>query len=86
LGPQSLPGRLLALAVVAWGVSQGIDLELNEPYGWTIVPEELLEMCGSTLFGLAMFVALRDAVGALPVVEHPAIVADPQPASLQPAS
>jgi hypothetical protein len=63
LGPQSVAGRLLILAAATWAVSQGIDLELNERWGWTIVPEELLEMAGSTMFGLAMLVAVRDVVG-----------------------
>ena len=63
LGPQSVAGRLLILAVAIWAVSQGIDLELNESHGWTIVPEELLEMAGSTMFALAMLVAARDVVG-----------------------
>ncbi len=63
LGPQSVAGRLLILAAATWAVSQGIDLELNERWGWTIIPEELLEMCGSTMFGLAMLVAVRDVVG-----------------------
>ena len=64
LGARSLAGRLLILAVVIWGMSQGIDAVLNEEFGWTIVPEELLEMAGSTMFGLSMLVALRDVIGA----------------------
>jgi hypothetical protein len=71
LGARSLPGRLLILAVVIWGMSQGIDAVLNEEFGWTIVPEELLEMAGSTMFGLSMLVALRDVIGArLPVADR----------------
>jgi hypothetical protein len=70
LGPQSIAGRLLILAAVTWALSQGIDAVLNEDYGWTIVPEELLEMCGSAMFGLAMLVAVRDVIGARSPVAH----------------
>jgi hypothetical protein len=70
LGMHSLAGRLLILAVVAWGLSQGFDVALNESHGWTIVPEELLEIAGSTLFGLAMLVAVREVVPARAPVEH----------------
>ena len=52
--------RLFMLGAGAWILSQGIDLMLNEPYGWTIVPEELGEMIGSALFGLALLVAVRE--------------------------
>jgi hypothetical protein len=63
LGVHSLAGRLLILAAGTWALSQGIDAALNEHYGWTIVPEELLEMCGSALFGLSMLVSVREVAG-----------------------
>ncbi len=86
LGPRSLGGRLLILAAFTWAISQGIDLELNEAWGWTIVPEELLEMCGSTMFGLAMLVSVRDVVGArAPVTRRTAEVAPHPHGSLQSA-
>ena len=86
LGTQSLAGRLLILAVVIWGVSQGIDAVLNEEFGWTIVPEELLEMAGSTMFGLAMLVALKEAIGAPdPVADHAAQAEPDRRPALQPA-
>jgi hypothetical protein len=55
-------GTLFLLGAVAWIVSQLIDAALNEPWGWTVLPEELLEMAGSALFGLALLVALRPLV------------------------
>jgi hypothetical protein len=55
-------GTLFLLGAAAWIVSQGIDAAFNEHWGWTIVPEELLEMMGSALFGLALLVALRALV------------------------
>jgi hypothetical protein len=70
LGPHSMAGRLLILAAAIWAMSQGIDAALNEDLGWTIVPEELLEICGSTMFGLAMLIAVRDVVGATSRVTH----------------
>ncbi len=47
------------LGAGAWIVSQLIDAGLNEHWGWTVIPEELFEMAGSALFGLALLVALR---------------------------
>jgi len=87
LGAGSLAGRLLILAAVTWAVSQGIDAALNEHYGWTIVPEELLEMAGSTMFGLAMLVAARDVVGSRSPAEHRAarVELNPPHRTLQPA-
>jgi len=72
---------------VTWAVSQGIDAALNEHYGWTIVPEELLEMAGSTMFGLAMLVAARDVVGSRSPAEHRAarVELNPPHRTLQPA-
>lgn len=60
----SSPGaaRLFVLGAAAWIASQGIDLVLNEHWGWTIIPEELGEMAGSALFGLALLVAVRELV------------------------
>jgi hypothetical protein len=55
-------GTLFLLGAAAWIVSQGIDAAFNEHWGWTIVPEELVEMLGSALFGLALLVALRALV------------------------
>jgi hypothetical protein len=64
-------GALFMLGAGAWIVSQLIDAKLNEPWGWTVLPEELLEMAGSALFGLALLVALRQllATETAPVVE-----------------
>ncbi len=58
----STPGaaRLFVLGAAAWIASQGIDLVLNERLGASIVPEELLEMAGSALFGIALLVAVRE--------------------------
>ena len=69
LGPQS-PARTTA-------DPRGRDLggvpghrpRAQRVWGWTIMPEELLEMAGSTMFGLAMLVAVRDVVGAKSPVE-----------------
>jgi hypothetical protein len=55
-------GTLFLAGAAAWLVSQGIDAAFNEHWGWTIVPEELFEMAGSALFGLALLVALRQLV------------------------
>jgi hypothetical protein len=52
--------QLFMLGAAAWVVSQGIDAALNEHYGWTVIPEELFEMLGSALFGLALLVAVRE--------------------------
>jgi hypothetical protein len=52
-------GTLFLAGAAAWIISQGIDAAFNEHWGWTIVPEELFEMAGSALFGLALLVALR---------------------------
>jgi hypothetical protein len=60
LRPQRDAARLFLLGAAAWVASQGIDLLFNEHYGWTIVPEELCEMLGSALFGLALLVAVRE--------------------------
>lgn len=79
LGMDSLPGRLLIFGAVTWGLSQGIDLELNETHGWTIVPEELLEMAGSAMFGLAMLVAVREALWATSPVANRSTQLDPSP-------
>lgn len=57
-------GMLFLAGAAAWVLSQGIDAVLNEHWGWTIVPEELLEMIGSALFGLALLVALRQVVAS----------------------
>jgi hypothetical protein len=64
LRPHREAARLFVLGAVAWVLSQAIDFALNEPWGWTIVPEELFEMLGSALFGLALLVALRRLVAA----------------------
>jgi hypothetical protein len=59
-------GTLFLLGAAAWILSQLIDAKMNEPWGWTVLPEELLEMVGSSLFGFALLVALRRHVGAEP--------------------
>jgi hypothetical protein len=56
-------GMLFVLGAGAWIVSQMIDAKLNEEWGWTVIPEELFEMAGSALFGLALLVALRHVLG-----------------------
>ena len=86
LGPGSLPGRLLILAAGVWVLSQGVDAALNEHYGWTIVPEELLEMAGSAMFGLSMLVAAKEVAGARSPVAHRATEVELNPhGSLQAA-
>jgi hypothetical protein len=72
-------GGLFLLGAAAWAVSQGIDAAFNEHWGWTIVPEELLEMAGSALFGLALLVALRRLLDT-----EPTSVAEPAPAEASP--
>ena len=69
-------GGLFLLGAAAWIVSQGIDAALNEHWGWTIVPEELIEMLGSALFGLALLVALRRLV-------EPETATAPEPARVE---
>jgi hypothetical protein len=66
LRPQVTAARLFFLGGASWVLSQAIDFALNEPWGWTVVPEELLEMAGSALFGLALLVALRPLVCPAP--------------------
>ena len=63
-------GMLFMLGAGAWIVSQLIDAALNEHWGWTIVPEELFEMAGSALFGLALLVALRRLVARRPATDR----------------
>jgi hypothetical protein len=63
-------GMLFMLGAGAWIVSQLIDAGLNEEMGWTIVPEELFEMAGSALFGLALLVALRRLLAVEPGIER----------------
>jgi hypothetical protein len=62
LRPRPMAARLFALGGMSWALSQAIDYALNEHWGWTIVPEELLEMSGSALFALALLVAVRTLV------------------------
>jgi predicted tellurium resistance membrane protein TerC len=67
------PAGLLFLAGAgAWIFSQLIDAGLNEHWGWTIVPEEVLEMTGSALFGLALLVALQRLVAPAVAAMAPA--------------
>jgi len=70
LGFHSLSGRMFMFGALIWAGSQGIDLALNEHWQWTIVPEELLEMGGSAMFGFAMLVAVRELAGARSPVVH----------------
>jgi hypothetical protein len=66
-------GGLFLLGAAAWAVSQGIDAGFNEHWGWTIVPEELFEITGSALFGLALLVAVRRLLATAPApVTQPA--------------
>jgi hypothetical protein len=69
-------GTLFLLGAAAWIVSQGIDAAFNEHWGWTIVPEELIEMMGSALFALALLVALRRLVAEPVQAREPAPAAD----------
>lgn len=62
LRPQREAALLFVLGAAAWVASQGIDLKLNEHVGLSIVPEELFEMLGSALFGLALLVAVKELV------------------------
>ena len=55
-------GMLFLAGAGAWIASQLVDAGFNEHWGWTIVPEEVLEMAGSALFGLALLVALQRLV------------------------
>ncbi|MGH2978258.1 MAG: hypothetical protein ACRDLQ_01300, partial [Solirubrobacterales bacterium] len=73
-------GTLFLLGAAAWIVSQGIDAAFNEHWGWTIVPEELFEMAGSAMFGLALLVALRKLVAreTAPLPEPARIHAAPE--------
>lgn len=50
---------LLLGGAAFWTVAQMIDLLLNETMPWTVIPEELLEMSGSLLFGFALLVGLQ---------------------------
>ena len=70
-----------------WVVSQGIDLLLNEPMPWTMIPEELGEMTGSLLFAFALLVALRPLAAAEHRVAAEPVAARPTPTTneLQPA-
>jgi hypothetical protein len=71
---RALPHRastLLLLGAAAWLVAQVFELlewdSHDKPvseYVWLMVPEELLEMVGSVLFGIAFLVALRRALPA----------------------
>jgi hypothetical protein len=75
---------LWVAGAAAWVVSQGIDLVLNDPMPWTMIPEELGEMTGSLLFAFSLLVALRPLMAdSLPAAERAA--ARPAPKSeLQP--
>jgi len=67
-------GLLFLLGAGAWALSQAIDVGFNEHWGWTVIPEELFEMAGSALFGLALLVALRRLVAQEPAPERAAPV------------
>jgi hypothetical protein len=82
--------RLAALLWIGgasfWVLSQGIDLLLNEPMPWTMVPEELGEMTGSLLFAFSLLVALRPLAAAERLLAAEPVVARPAPTNeLQPA-
>jgi hypothetical protein len=79
-------GTLFLLGAAAWIVSQGIDAAFNEHWGWTIVPEELFEMAGSALFGLALLVALRPLVAVSPAPAAQPVRAAAAPPEALPAS
>lgn len=53
---------LFLAGAAAWAGSQAIDAlqPHNQPH-WSVIPEELLEMSGTTLIALALLVALREA-------------------------
>ena len=63
-------GMLFLAGAGAWIASQLIDAGFNEHWGWTIVPEEVFEMAGSAMFGLALLVALRQLLAAEPATER----------------
>jgi hypothetical protein len=71
-------GNLFLLGAGAWIISQLIDAAFNEHWGWTIVPEEIVEMAGSALFAVALFVALRRVVASAST--------QPQPTAAAPAA
>ncbi|MDQ4131123.1 MAG: hypothetical protein M3133_09070 [Actinomycetota bacterium] len=67
--------RLLMGGAAAWLAAQILeDIQWTDGdrlvYPWMIVPEEMLEMTGSMLFGLAFFVLLKAAVGPVPPEER----------------
>ncbi len=76
---------LWVAGAASWVISQGIDLVLNEPLPWTMIPEELGEMTGSLLFAFSLLVALRPLLAdSLPAAER--ATARPAPKNeLQPA-
>ena len=76
---------LWVAGAASWVISQGIDLKLNEPLPWTMIPEELGEMTGSLLFAFSLLVAVRPLVAdSLPAAER--ATARPAPTNeLQPA-
>jgi len=77
---------LLLAGAASWVVSQGIDLKLNEPAPWTMVPEELGEMAGSLLFAFSLLVALRPLLAdSLPAAERAAVRPAPPKSELLPA-
>lgn len=69
-----LPILLFKLGIAAWFISQLLDVIENRGFGGELVypilvlPEETLEMAGSSLFGLALLVAIRNAA---PVPQRP---------------
>jgi len=86
MGTNQLAVIMWVAGAAAWVMSQGIDLVLNEPMPWTMIPEELGEMTGSLLFAFSLLVALRPLVAdSLPAAERAA--ARPAPTNeLQPAA
>jgi hypothetical protein len=86
LRPQRDAARLFVLGAAAWVASQGVDLLFNEHFGWTIVPEELIEMFGSALFAFALLVAVKELVSArATAIRRPAPVAASRLEGLQAA-
>jgi hypothetical protein len=72
LRSSDLAPRLFVLGAAAWVTSQLTDVMSNRGFGELaypalVVPEEMLEMTGSALFGLALLIVLRQVhLGAEP--------------------
>jgi hypothetical protein len=66
--------RLFIAGAAAWGLSQASDLLLNPVLRWTITPEELGEMLGSSLWLFSMLTWLRASLDRPDVIEARSLV------------